>query len=353
MKYFTVGPTQTHPRFREFMLRALDSEIPSLSHRSPAFTDMFVSLSQNIKKLFSAPADYTTVFLSSATECMERSIQNLSTRETLHFVSGNFADRAYTFAVASSRKATKVLPRSDGSFSLDDIPEDCNPELIFFTHSETSSGIQMSREFITDVCNRFPHALTAVDIVSSAPTADIPIVMMDCTFFSIQKGFGLPAGLCVVMLSGRAVQTSEEIYARGHYNGLFHSFASLAKQARENRTLETPNVLFMFLLNDVVNDFLARTVATIRHEMHEKKALLYASIEKNPELTIAVENPQYRSDSVIVALTSNGSSPIITKLKESGFLIAPGYHTDKELKIRIANFPQHTITDVRALAALL
>jgi phosphoserine aminotransferase len=314
---------------------------------------MYIALTENVKKLFKAPKDFDTVFLGSATEFMERAIQNMSTKETLHLVPGNFAERAYIFAKTAGRKAVRVDARQDGSFALADIPTDAQPELVFLTHSETSVGSQMPKKFIESLCNRFPHALFAIDVVSSAPTADIPTARMDCVFFSVQKGMGLPAGLGVGMLSPKALAFSQGIFSEGTYNGLFHSFPSLVKQGRESKTLETPNVLLMHLLNENIKAMLKKGIAVIRKEQKEKAQILYAALEKSKLVSPAIKNKAWRSETVIVAHTPGGSKPLIESIKKKGLLIASGYNKDKEVKIRIGNFPQHSKKDIQTIAKMV
>ncbi len=353
MKYFTVGPTQNHQLFEKHLKEALKKDVHQISHRSAYFTDMYRELAGNVKKLFKAPKNFDTVFLGSATEFMERAIQNMSTKETLHLVPGNFAERAYIFAKTAGRKAVRVDARADGSFSLDDIPADARPELVFLTHSETSVGSQMPKAFINALCDAYPDALFAIDIVSSAPTADIPVERMDCTFFSVQKGMGLPAGLGVGILSPRAVSFSEAVFADGTYNGLFHSFPSLVKQGREHKTLETPNVLLMHLLNEDIKAMLKKGVATIRAEQKEKAKILYKALENSTRVQPSIQNKAWRSETVIVAHTPSGSKEIIEAIKKKGILIASGYHKDKDVKVRIGNFPQHTKKDIATIAKML
>ncbi len=57
----------------------------------------------------------------------------------------------------------------------------------------------------------------------------------------------------------------------------------------------------------------------------------------------------FQSETVIVAKTPNGSKGIVEKLKKGGFLVAFGYAWEKDVKIRIGNFPQHTLNDVKSL----
>ena len=97
------------------------------------------------------------------------------------------------------------------SFSLEDIPANIDPEIIFFVHNETSSGYKIPKKFMLSVMERFPNALYICDIVSSAPVCDIPIKKLDLTYLSVQKGFGLPAGLGVGILSPLAIERAKEI----------------------------------------------------------------------------------------------------------------------------------------------
>jgi phosphoserine aminotransferase len=118
----------------------------------------------------------------------------------------------------------------------------------------------------------------------------------------------------------------------------------------------------MHLLNEVTIDFLTRGVDTLRKETADKAALIYAFLDtnaaKNPAglLTPSISDKDWRSETVIVASTPldlGGSAPVIATSKNAGFLIASGYNTDKEIKVRIANFPQHTKDDMMLLLNVL
>jgi Phosphoserine aminotransferase len=69
--FFTVGPTKLYPTVNKHILNALKENIPSISHRSEKFINIFKESVSNLKKLLNIPADYEVFFLSSATEAME------------------------------------------------------------------------------------------------------------------------------------------------------------------------------------------------------------------------------------------------------------------------------------------
>ncbi len=359
--YFTVGPSQLHPKFETFLREASRETIGSISHRSDRFCKLHADLTQNLKKLFAVPEDYAVFFATSATEFMERTVQNCAQKNTLHFVNGVFSKKFFEIAQANGKAAVAVPPKDDQSFSLDRLPQgaDAPPELICLTHNETSNGTTLPRDFQESVRTTFPDALLALDIVSSAPTSEIDCAKFDCIFFSIQKGFGLPAGLAAMFVSPRALRKAEQIESQqaepgsSQYTGSFHSFANLQKHAEKHQTPETPNVLGMYLLNEACLDFLARGIATLRAETKEKAALIYAAIEKCPALTLTIHNEKIRSQTVVVAEAKHGSKKIIEALAQKGFVIASGYGDKKDSQIRIGNFPSHTKEQVAKLCEVL
>ncbi len=353
--YFTVGPSELHPKFEVFIGRANQEAIGSISHRSERFCKLHADLTQNLKKLFVVPEDYAVFYAGSATEFMERAVQNCAQKNTLHFVNGVFSKKFFEIGQANGKAAVAVAPNDDQSFSLDRVPSGAQPELICLTHNETSNGTTLPRDLWEGVRSMFPESLLAIDIVSSAPTSEIDCAKFDCIFFSVQKGFGLPAGLAAMFVSPRAIRKAEQIEGQrtssggGQYTGSFHSFVNLLKHAEKHQTPETPNVLGMYLLNETCLDFLARGTATLRAETKEKAALIYAALEEHPALTPLISNKQIQSQTVAVAEAKHGSREIIDALAQKGFVIATGYGAQKESQIRIGNFPSHTKEQVAKL----
>jgi phosphoserine aminotransferase len=352
--YFTVGPTRLHPKFEEFVKKGMAENIGSISHRSARFSQLFGDLSSNLKKLLNVPEEYSVFYSGSATEFMERIVQNCSTKETLHFVNGSFSKKFSEIAEELGRKAIRVPARDDYSFSAEDIPHGANPELVCLTHNETSSGIRLPKEFVEEIQEKYKDKLIAMDIVSSAPSTEVDFSKIDCVFFSVQKGFGLPAGLGIIFVSPKALARSREIEATGkQYMGSYHSFSSFAKSAEKNQTPETPNVFLMYLLNEIVLDFLSRGLEKIKSETKEKAEMIYQALEKSSTLSPFIKNKNIQSETVIVAEVKDGSKKIIEKIKEGGFLIAGGYADKKETQVRIGNFPSHTKEQVLKLCELI
>jgi phosphoserine aminotransferase len=352
MQYFTVGPTHEYPRFREFLAGALAADIHSISHRSAQFVDLFHATTASVRSLLRAQSDAQVFFAGSATEWMERCVQNMSTARTLHFVSGTFSKRFYDFALSQGRDARKVEQKADGSFDMSEVPAGFVPEMIALTHNETSNGTQLSPEFFAAVRAAFPESMIALDIVSSAPVYPDVFTEADVLFFSVQKGFGMPAGLGVALVSPRALARAGECAAQ-QYTGAFHSFGKLAESAAKGHTVETPNVLGIYLLNKIAQDMAAIGVETLRADTHTKAAMVRAALTACAETELEPIDTPFQSQTVIVAKTPGGSKSIIERLKKEGITIASGYGTTKDTHIRIGNFTAHTVADMERLAQLL
>lgn len=337
---FSPGPSQIYPKVPEYIRDALDEGVMSRSHRSAWFADMYANTVSALRELLDIPQDYHVWFLGSATEAMERVIQNTVHKSSHHFVNGAFSEKFATIAAQLGTSPTqKVAPWGSG-FDLhrEVVPNEA--ELIAITQNETSTGVAHNADSIADLYYRYPNSLLAVDIVSATPYMSLDFKKADCVFFSVQKGFGLPAGLGILVASPRALARAEELM-KFRSIGSYHSFVELAKNAAKNNTPETPNVLAIYLLGRVVGDMLSRGADTLRAQLGANAKKLYAAINVHPLLTPAVADSKYRSKTVIVANVEGGAAPMIDALKKQGFSIGTGYADKKATQIRIANFPAH------------
>ena len=154
-------------------------------------------------------------------------------------------------------------------------------ELIAVTHNETSMGVSLPLEYIHSLKAANPQALIVVDAVSSLPFPDFDYSTIDSAFFSVQKGFGLPAGLGVWMVNERCINVAEERLAKGASLGSYHTIPSLKAHAAKFQTPETPNVLAVFLLSKVIGDMLRVGIKRIRTETEYKAAILYKALQEH------------------------------------------------------------------------
>ncbi|KKW46368.1 hypothetical protein A3C21_02420 [Candidatus Kaiserbacteria bacterium RIFCSPHIGHO2_02_FULL_59_21] len=351
--FFTVGPSQTHPKLAALMREAFKKDIPSISHRGAEFQSLFAETIRSLKTLLNIPEDFHIFFLSSGTEGMERVLENCAGRKSFHLVNGSFGKRFYTAAVELKKEPEKIEASAGEGFDLRGIELPKGIELVCITQNDTSTGVMLSAKDIHGFKERYPDALFALDLVSSVPYADVDFSLIDCAFFSVQKGFGLPAGLGVLLLNERCVEKAERLQEEGLNIGTYHSVPTLLKFAQKNQTPETPNVLAIYLLNEVSKLLHAYGIENIRKETEQKAKLLYDFFDRHGAFSPFVKNPLWRSPTTLAIETPAGSSEVRKRLARAGCVVGAGYGEFKERQIRIANFPSHTIDDVKRLILAL
>ncbi len=340
MTNFTPGPSQLYFTVQDHVKKAFRDGVPSLSHRSKQFESIFAEATQGLRQLLGVPDDYDIVFAGSATEIWERSIQNLVLEKSYHLVNGAFSKRFFEIAIQLKKKAEKSEVHAGQSFEAIAVP--AGSELIAVTHNETSTGVSLSTEWIHSLKASNPSCLVVVDAVSSLPYPALDYSRIDSVFFSIQKGFGLPAGLGVWMVNRACLERAEKMLSQEISIGSYHSLPLLVSNAHKNQTPETPNVLGIYLLGKVVQDFLQKGIHAIRKETEYKAAILYQALEAHALINPSVLNKKDRSKTVIVAETGAHTERLTSHLQTHGFSPGEGYGELRKSQLRFANFPAHS-----------
>jgi len=347
--FFTPGPSQLYPTVSKHIEKAMQEDIGSISHRSAQFQEIYKDLIQSLKKLLSIPEDYHIFITGSGTEAMERIVQNCVENYSFHFVNGSFAKRFFIIANDSGKSPVSVEVPVDQKFNFKEIEIPENIELIAFTQNETSSGTQIPVEEITAVAKKYPKTLIAVDIVSAVPYVDLDYKKVDIAFFSVQKLFGLPAGLGLMIVSPRATKKAEMLEDKKIDIGSYHSFPKLLQYEQKQQTHETPPVLHMYLLGKVVTDMQKKGIENIREEIEKKASLLYDFLDQQDRITPFVKEMASRSQTVIVVDIEKTDKDVKKLLAKKGFIVGSGYGKNKTTQIRIANFPAHAVQDFKNL----
>jgi len=340
--YFTPGPSQLYPTVPYHIKVALKQEILSISHRSKQFERIFKDTVNGLRQLMNIPTSHRIFFLSSSLEAMERILQNSVERYSFHLVNGPFSQRWYQFSLELGKDAKKIeVPFGEG-FDLDKINVFDKSEIICLTQNETGTGVMIPVDHIHRLKLRYPNKLLAVDIVSSAPYPEIDFSLVDIAFFSVQKGFGLPAGLSVLIVTDKILKKS---------SGTYHSFTVLNNFFEKNQTPETPNVLGIYLLGKVCQEMLKIGKEKIVKEIDEKAVMIYEFFEKNKRFCPFVKDKKFRSKTTIVlqSIKNKNVNQVVEFLEKKGMIVGKGYGQFKENQIRIANFPAHSVNSVKKL----
>ena len=349
--FFTPGPTQLYPNVAKYIKEALKEEVCSISHRGNKFQQIFHNTTESLRKLLNIPEGHHIFFLSSATEAMERLIENCVANKSYHFVNGAFSERFLTIAQELGKKPEKYDAEWGKGFNFNfKIPE--YAELVAFTQNETSTGAAINMADIYAIKDKNKDKIVAVDVVSSAPFVDVDYNKVDSAFFSVQKGFGMPAGLGVLIANNKCIEKSEYLQYKNYNVGSYHNFPSLLKSANKNQTPETPNVLGIYLLGNICDELHKHGMEKIRKETEKKASLIYNFFDAHEAYKPFVLDKGIRSKTVI-AINASNSATLIKKLSDHGFIVGSGYKELKEKQIRIANFPMHKINDVKEMLSLI
>jgi phosphoserine aminotransferase len=349
---FTPGPSQLFYTIPDHARHAFKEGITSISHRSKTFESYFQKATEGLKELLGIPSDYFIFFTGSATEIWEKSIQNLVETSSVHFVNGAFSNRYFEIANQLGKQAQKIqAPLGEGFSPSSAIGY--QTELIALTQNETSTGVALTNDFIRQIREKNKEALLVVDAVSSMPYPVLDYAQIDSMFFSVQKGFGMPAGLGVWVVNPRCIDKAEALLTRGISIGSYHNLPTLLLNALKNQTTETPNVLGIYLLSCVVEDFLRIGIKKIRQETDYKAALLYQSLAAHPLMSTFVKDISAQSKTVIVADCGEHAARISQYLSERGFSPGDGYGERKKSQLRFANFPAHSKEQYEHLVDLI
>lgn len=369
--FFTVGPSQIYPTIPSHIQKAVKTDILSVSHRGEEFKGIYKDTVEGLKKLLSIPQSYEIVFVSSALEAMERILMAMSHNISFHILTGFFGK--------TWMGISKDLGKSPDSFrffdwdknqifpdSLEKIKIPKESELICITQNDTSTGFSIPMEEIYKLRKKYPNKLFALDIVSSVPYIDIEYKYLDAVFFSVQKGFGLPAGLGVIILSPKAIKKAQKLsQIKGYSTGSYHNLTKLVENSRKFQTVETPNVLGIYLLGCVIKDFLKIGIFDLRKHIDAQAHMLYSFFSKpeyykDSETSLAspahwsfVTEEKYRSKTTPVFEIAKGGEGLRKFAAGFGLILGAGYSDFKNRHLRIGNFPALSESDIKKLIKVI
>ena len=349
---FNPGPSQLSLSTEEDIVRGIDQGIYSISHRSAQFQEISTRAINGLRAFMRIPAEYEIFYLPTATDAMESLIKNVVQHSSHHFVNGNFSKVFFEAA-----KKLGLLPTVDmvavgqqNNYKAATIP--ASAEMIAVTYNETSTGVMCQDDDLRALRAANPEKLLAVDITSIAAMKSFEIANADAWFFSVQKGFGLPAGMGILIVSPRAMERARTLQLP---NGTF-SFDAMAKSMAKNcQTIATPNVFLIYLLMCQVERWNAHGGQAAREaETRGKYQKLASVIESSTRWSFFVQNELHRSISVpCIAGRPEDILSLKKQCKDQGIILGSGYGELKETTFRIGNFPAITVEDTWRLLELL
>lgn len=329
---FYPGPSRIHDEIPEYVKDAAKSGILSANHRSPAFIELSKEVISLMHTKLAIPDNYTIFFTSSATECWEIIAQSLVRSRSTHLYNGAFGQKWFDYTA-------RIRHAESWSFDVEQVTETTVPaallgDVLCLTQNETSNGTQLAAKTIKTIRATHPEALIAVDATSSMGGIKLAFEQADVWFGSVQKCFGLPAGLGLMICSPRAIASAMELNESAHYNSL-----TFMKQMMDKwQTSYTPNVLGIYLLMRVLKD--SKKIEKVHDKVYQRYEQWMEFMSKAKNLKHLIRNDAVHSYTVIpIAGDRELIKRVKSEAKEKGLLLGEGYGHWKEDTFRIANFP--------------
>jgi phosphoserine aminotransferase len=344
---FYPGPSRVHDEIPRYVKEAYKLGILSINHRSPEFVKMSEKTIRLVKQKLNIPKNYTIFFTSSATECWEIIAQSLVTGTSYHLYNGAFGEKWFDYTRRIHPGATP-LP-----FGMNESPDTelllgKQDGIICITQNETSNGTQVSNTIIQKIGKNNPGCLIAIDATSSMGGVVLNFKAADIWFASVQKCFGLPAGLGILVCSPKALEKATAVSERKHYNSLTFMMEMMAKW----QTPCTPNVLAIYLLMRVIEN--VKPIKVVDRETKERYQQWVSFFDNVPSLHHLVENKSVHSYTVLpITASEEQVERVKRQAKKHGFLLGEGYGDRKKTTFRIANFPAIKKKEIKSLMDFL
>jgi phosphoserine aminotransferase len=335
---FYPGPSQVYDKVPQYIKEAHRAGVLSMNHRSIECMNLVKQTVAQLQKKLQVPKSYTVLFLSSATECWEVITQSLVQESSTHIYNGAFGKKWFDYTVALKPNTTAVVFDREMKLPIQPYPG----EVLCLTQNETSNGTQVTMNSLKLLRQQNSDGIIAVDATSSMGGQVLDFSLADVWFASVQKCFGLPAGLAVMICSPRAVARVKELNEQAHYNSLVHQI----EFAKKFQTTHTPNVLGIYLLYRVLQDSLS--IKAIDKRLQQQALEWYKLLTQTEQLKPLITNATVQSTTVIT-VTSHLTNYIKSSMRKAGFLLGEGYGDLKTSTFRIANFPAIRPVAIRAL----
>lgn len=345
---FYPGPSRVYDDIPKYVKDAHAKGILSLNHRSEEFVAMMKKTVTLLKKKLSIPKDYTIFFTSSATECWEIVAQSWVTNKSFHLYNGAFGQKWYEYAYKLKTGATALPFGRETVLNPGRSVFEGSENVICITQNETSNGTQVSNEIIRKIREGSPDHLIAVDVTSSLAGIKLDFTAADIWLASVQKCFGMPAGLGIMICSPAAIKKARAINNTRFYNNV----VLMTDMMEKWQTSYTPNVLGIYLLMRVMEK--VKPIGTV-HKIIEKRYSDWMNVVRNQSgFHHLIKNKSVHSFTVLALQADVKTLEAIKKsARRKGFLLGDGYGELKASTLRIANFPALKDTEVKSLMKFL
>lgn len=343
---FYPGPSQVHADLGQWIQEGLEQQIAGINHRSLWFMEMYEEIRQLFRANHHLPEGYEVLFVSSATEVWEILSQSWVRKHATHFVQGAFGKKWAEVAQKLGNQVEVIPVSHDSVPAIERLRIQTATELLALTHTETSHGLSLPNSFFESVRQKYPQIPIAIDATSAMGGVQMPWHLADFWYASVQKCWGLAAGLGILIVSPKII---DEVKSRKQ-NTFYNSLYNLLINSSKNQTTHTPNVLNIYLLKKVLET--QGDIRQVEQKILKRADRLRISIEEAEGLSLLSPNAKLQSPTVF-CVRSQDSTMWKSRALSQGILLGEGYSGLKNNTFRIANFPAISDESMKVLLRFL
>ncbi|KAF1955535.1 purine catabolism protein pucG [Byssothecium circinans] len=340
--------------FDDVVLQAMghfsDTDQASESHVGQPFVNVFGEVLANLRKLFQTTdtASQPFVISGSGTLGWDQVAANLAEPgdEVLVLHTGYFADSFADCFETYGVKATQLKAPIGDRPQLDEVEaalKEKKYKIITVTHVDTSTGVLSDIKSLSELVHRVsPETLVVVDGVCSVGSEEIRFDdwKLDVVLTASQKGIGCPAGLSILMVSGRAIETFKARKTRPtSYFGSWKNWLPIMQnyEAKKPSYFATPSPQLVRALDASLKQILSRPVdeyfaAHRAASQKVKKAVADLGLKQ------LASKPENQANGMTAMYLPEGITPpqVLPNLVKKGVIFAGGLH--KEIATKYIRF---------------
>ncbi|KAI9714297.1 MAG: hypothetical protein M1820_000258 [Bogoriella megaspora] len=319
-------------------------------HTGPPFVACFSETLTMLRKLFQTtdPASQPFVISGSGTLGWDQIAANLAERgdEVLVLHTGYFADSFADCFETYGVKATQLKAPIGDRPQLPEIEKALKEKkykLITVTHVDTSTGVLSEIEELAKLVHRVsPETLIIVDGVCSVGCEDIKFDewKLDAVITASQKAIGCPAGLSIVMASGRAIETFKSRKTPpSSYFGSWKNWLPIMQnyEAKKASYFATPSPQLIHALHTALTQITSRPLSE-RFAAHRNASLKVKKTVNDLGLKQIATKPENQANGMTAMYLPEGVTPpeFLPNLLKRGVIFAAGLH--KEIATKYVRF---------------
>jgi alanine-glyoxylate transaminase/serine-glyoxylate transaminase/serine-pyruvate transaminase len=303
-----------------------------------------------LRKLFqtSDPSSQPFVVSGSGTLGWDFVAANLVEREEEALVlhTGYFADSFADCLETYGAKVTQLKAPIGDRPQLDEVEKALKEKkykIVTVTHVDTSTGVLSEIKALSELVHRVsPDTLVVVDGVCSVGSEEIRFDDwgLDAVVTASQKGVGVPAGLSIMMVSGRAIETFKARKTPpSSYFASFKNWLPIMQnyEAKKPSYFATPSPQLIHALNTSLKQILSAPLEE-RFKAHREASQRVKKHIESLGLKQLASKPENQANGMTAIYLPEGLTPpeILPSLLKKGVIFAGGLH--KEIATKYIRF---------------